>query len=447
MSLKRGIFYTFLTQVPTLLLFFVASTLMTRSLGDEGRGEFALFQNLVALVTMVLGFSLNFGTTYFTAKDQGDPTRMVRVCTSLLMVNLIAVPLLFLVVFSNSRLQRVFLPANTMHWAYLLYLVVLVLLTQVNNFINSILLGLKKFQIINRMSIFTAAISAIGYTSLYFLQDRLDQTWLLPVVLSLHLSYILINTIFWVYSYIRVVGIRPRPTWSWAIIRPVLTFVLVAYVANSMNLVNYRFNIWVVDHYTGTAQLGLYAVALGLAQLLFYVPDPFTTVVQPYLYGEMNRDLLAKFKFIMRLNFTTVATMALTLAFIAPWLVPMLFGKVFAGAVPALYWLLPGITFAASSKLLGPLVVQGNLIRFNLYGVAAATLVTITLSFLLIPSMGIKGAGIASSLSFLANLIVQCVVVSRRMKITIWDMFILRPSDIALFWEIAQRRMPVVIRR
>ncbi len=72
------------------------------------------------------------------------------------------------------------------------------------------------------------------------------------MVLSLHLSYILINTIFWVYSYIRVVGIRPRPTWSWAIIRPVLTFVLVAYVANSMNLVNYRFNIWVVDHYIGT---------------------------------------------------------------------------------------------------------------------------------------------------------------------------------------------------
>lgn len=447
MSLKRGIFYTFLTQVPTLLLFFVASTLMTRSLGDEGRGAFALFQNLVALVTMVLGFSLNFGTTYFTAKDHGDPTRMVRVCTSLLMVNLIAVPLLFLVIFSSSGLQRVFLPASTTHWAYLLYLVVLVLLTQVNNFINSILLGLKKFQIINRMSIFTAAISATGYTSLYFLRDRLDQAWLLPVVLALHLSYILVNTIFWVYSYIRVVGIRPRPTWSWAIIRPVLTFVLVAYVANSMNLVNYRFNIWVVDHYTGTAQLGLYAVALGLGQLLFYIPDPFTTVVQPYLYGEMNRNLLAKFKFIMRLNFTTVATMALTLAFIAPWLVPMLFGKVFAGAVPALYWLLPGIAFAASSKLLGPLVVQGNLIRFNLYGVVVATLVTITLSFLLIPSMGIKGAGIASTLSFLANLIVQCVVVSRRMKITIWDMFILRPGDIALLWEIAQRRMPVAIRR
>ncbi|HRQ83860.1 MAG TPA: oligosaccharide flippase family protein [Flavobacteriales bacterium] len=441
MSLKRGIFYTFLTQVPTLLLFFVANTLMTRTLGDEGRGGFALFQNLVALITMMLGFSLNFGITYFTSKDQGDPTRMVRVCTSLLLVNLISVPLLFLFIFSHPGLHSILLPASSTHWGYLVYLTVLVLLCQINNFINSIMLGLKRFKVINKMSIFTAALSATGYTLLYLLQDRLEPHTVLPVVLGLHLSYILANTLVWTFSYVRLVGIRPVPTWSWAIIQPVLAFVLVAYASNLINLINYRFNIWVVDHYTSTAQLGLYAVALGLGQLLFYIPDPFNTVVQPYLYGEMNRELMGKFKFIMRLNFTTVALLALALGIVAPWLIPLLFGDAFAGSVRALWWLLPGIAFAASSKLLGPLVVQGNLIRFNLYGVAVATLFTIALSFLLVPRLGIEGAGIASSIAFLVNLIVQCVVVSRRMRVSIWDIFILRPSDLVWLKAIVRKRL------
>ena len=54
MSLKRGILYTFLAQAPALLLYFVSSTLITRMLGDAGRGEYAVIQNHAALLTMLL---------------------------------------------------------------------------------------------------------------------------------------------------------------------------------------------------------------------------------------------------------------------------------------------------------------------------------------------------------------------------------------------------------
>ncbi|MBK8580924.1 MAG: oligosaccharide flippase family protein [Flavobacteriales bacterium] len=73
MSLNRGIFYTFLTQAPNLLLFFVASTLMTRVLGDEGRGAYALLQNQTVLFSMLLGFNLGFGITYFTSRTKAIP--------------------------------------------------------------------------------------------------------------------------------------------------------------------------------------------------------------------------------------------------------------------------------------------------------------------------------------------------------------------------------------
>lgn len=441
MSLKRGIFYTLLTQVPTLVLYFVASTLMTRILGDEGRGAFALLQNQVTLVAMVLGFGLPMGTTYFTAKDQGDPTRMVRVCTSLLLVNMLVVPLFFLLVFTLPGLRKVFLPEQAVHWGYWLYLLLNVLLSQASSFIGSVMLGLKKFKIINRMSIFTAAGGAVGFTSLYLFRDALSPQAVLPAVLSVTLGYVVLTAAAWGVIYARVAGIMPRPTWSWAVLRPVLSFVLVGYTGNLINLINYRFDVWVVGSYAGTAQLGLYAVAVGIGQLFLYIPEPFANVIQPYLYGEMSSQLLAKFKFIMRLNFTTVLLLAAVAGLFAPWFMPLLFGEVFRGSVPALWWLLPGIALVGCSKLLGPLIVQGGYIRFNLYAVATAAAITVILDFLLVPSLGIKGAAMASSLAYLTNVAIQCHVVRFKLGIPIGDMFLLRPSDIGHLRQLVTDRL------
>ena len=197
MSLKRGIVYTFLTQAPTLLLYFVASTLMTRVLGDEGRGAYALLQNQTALFSMLLGFNLGFGITYFTSKHQGNPAQMVRIAASALSLNLIATPILLALIYWNTGLRQIFLPKEATHWAFLVYVLLTVLLSQLTSFIGSIMLGMKKFRTLNRMSILNAALSAIGFTTLYLLRDRVEPDHVLPLVLVVALSSVLLQTIIW----------------------------------------------------------------------------------------------------------------------------------------------------------------------------------------------------------------------------------------------------------
>lgn len=442
MSLKRGIVYTFLTQAPTLLLYFVASTLMTRVLGDQGRGAYALLQNQTALFSMLLGFNLGFGITYFTSNDQGNPARMVRIAASAISLNLIVTPILLALIYWNSGLRQIFLPKEATHWAFLVYVLLTVLLGQLTSFIGSIMLGMKKFRTLNRMSIFSGAISATGFTTLYLLRHQVGAENVLPLVLAVALGTVLVQTIIWCAIYIRVVRIPPIPIWSWAVLRPFLAFVMVGYLSNIINLINYRFDIWVVGNYAGTAQLGLYAVAVGLGQLFFYIPEPFSRVVQPYLYGDMNQDLLEKFKFIVRLNLSIVFTFSLVLGFLAPWIVPLLFGKAFSDAAIALQWLLPGIVFISGSKLIALLVVQGGFIRFNLYATALAAVLTIVLDLLLIPRWGIVGAAFASSISYMALLIVPCLVVRYKMHIPIWDMLILQSSDLAKIRTMVGIRIP-----
>jgi O-antigen/teichoic acid export membrane protein len=440
-SLKRGIFYTFLTQAPTLVLYFLASIFMTRVLGDEGRGAYALLQNQVVLITLLLGLNFGFSITYFTAKDRGDPSRMVRIGASVFLFNLVLTPLILALLFWDNGLHQTFLPDQADHWGYMLYLFVAVLCAQASAWIGAIMLARKKFRVINRMSLLSAALGTVGYCLLYWFGNSGDPGHALALVLGIAAATATLTLIVWCLIYVREVGIFPTPTWDWALLRPVLGFSMIGYLGGIINMINYRFDIWVVGNYAGTAQLGLYAVAVGVGQLLFHIPEPASRVVQPYLYGNMDTAMLGKFKFISRMNFTLVALLALLLGLSAHWVFPLLYGDTFAASASPLAWLLPGIIFVCASKLLGPLLVQGGLIQYNLYGALVSAVVTIGFCFLLIPRMGIVGASIASTISYFANFTVQCMAVRLKMRIGLADMFLLLPSDIGRLKELVFRRL------
>lgn len=444
MSLKRGIVSTFFVQAPTLMMYFVASTCMTRILGDAGRGEYALFQNQVTLLAMLFGLSLPLGITYFTTKNNGDASTVVRIAATGFLFSLAGVLLMLLLIFHNSTISELFFPNVTLRWEYMAYLLLCILATQVNSWVSAILLSLKKFRTLNQLGVLAAALNAVGFSLLYIVRGRFEQDQGLMFVLGVSLASILIMTLVWCSVYVRVIGIVPVPTGDWTVIRPFLAFVLVSFISDLINLINYRFDIWVVGNSAGTAQLGLYAVAVGLGQLFFYIPEPFSRVVQPYLYGDSSPAMVERYKFIARLNFTTVGFLSLLLAVVAVWAIPLLYGDEFLGATSALYWLLPGIVFVSSSKLVTPLLVGRGLIRFYLYATTTAAVVTIILDLLLVPRWGIVGAALASTVSYLFLLVLQCAAVRYKMGIRVSDMFFLKASDLRHIMDLLRVRISTI---
>ncbi|HNK69653.1 MAG TPA: polysaccharide biosynthesis C-terminal domain-containing protein, partial [Flavobacteriales bacterium] len=213
------------------------------------------------------------------------------------------------------------------------------------------------------------------------------------------------------------------------VMRPFLAFSLMGYLTNMINLVNYRLDIWIVDQFSGTANLGLYAAAVGVGQLFFNIPEPLSRVVQPYLYSSNDDGMMERFRVIARLNFTAVTVLCIFTAIIAPWLLPLMYGPDFSGSVTALRLLLPGIAFCGAYKLLAVVLIQRGLLRFNLYGSVIAALTTVVLDLVLIPAMGITGASIASSIAYLAILGVTCLVLRYRLNMPVAELFLLRPSD------------------
>jgi O-antigen/teichoic acid export membrane protein len=423
-SIQRSIFFTFLAQAPTLLLYFVASTLMTNVLGDEGRGAFALLQNLVTYLMMGLGFNFGLGLMYHTARSDGDQRTAVGMASSAFLVNLAVVPSILAALILNDRLRGIFFPGELAHPGYYGYVLCSVLVGQWITFIAAMVQGLKLFHILNRMSIITATFSCGGFGVVWLLRHDIAPGQVLPLALGITLTGVTAQAIIWTVVYVRRIGLPPVPMRDWSVIRPFMAFALTGHLTNIINLINYRFDIWVVNGYTGTANLGLYAVAVGVGQLFFNIPEPLSRVVQPYIYANDSEAMLHRFKIIARLNFTVVALLCAFMALVAPWLLPWLFGHEFAGSVSALRYLLPGIVFCCAYKLLAVVVTQRGLLRYNLYGAILAAITTV------VPRFGIIGAAWASTIAYLAILTVTCLVLHYRLRMTVSDLFLLRPADL-----------------
>ncbi|MFN3874367.1 MAG: polysaccharide biosynthesis C-terminal domain-containing protein [Flavobacteriales bacterium] len=429
MSLKRSIFYTSLAQVPTLLLYFAASMLMTRLLGDEGRGAYALITNQSALLALLLSLNIGYGISYFASRS-GSARTVVGTASTLLLANLLLAPLLLALLRATPAASQVLMPARAQHWLYWAFVYGSIMLSLLNTAALSMLLTRKRFRELNLSSIIGAGVSAVGFAALYLSRERIEPDWMLPAVLIVTISGQAVITGLSCLLYAMHVGLRPAPILDWQAMRPILAFSMVGYLSTLLNMVNYRFDTWVVNHYHGTASLGLYSVGVGLAQLLFHVPEPFTRVVQPYLFGSRDEATLVRFKAVARINFTVVLLLAALLALTAPVVVTLLFGDVFIGSVLPLRLLLPGIVLNCAFKLLAQLVVQGGRQRYNLIAAMVGAACTVALDFALIPRMGIAGAAIASSIAYAAVLAVVLHAIRNRMGIAVGDLFLVRMSDI-----------------
>jgi O-antigen/teichoic acid export membrane protein len=168
---------------------------------------------------------------------------------------------------------------------------------------------------------------------------------------------------------------------------------LPAMLGELATLAAHRLDLVVVAVLLGAGDVGRYAVALALAELLLIVPNGASQVLLPQVArderGRATGPLVA---------LTTVAGLlaALGLSLAGPALVPALFGDAFAGAVHALPWLaVATVALGAWKLLLADLAARGRT-DLRVTTAVVATAVMLGADAVLVPRWGIGGAGMAS---------------------------------------------------
>jgi O-antigen/teichoic acid export membrane protein len=90
----------------------------------------------------------------------------------------------------------------------------------------------------------------------------------------------------------------------------------------------------------------------------------------------------------------------LPLGAVAYWMVPLIFGAGYRGAVPLLWMLIPGAIFAACGQVVGDLLRGGNHLAAVAWAQGPAAVFLVVLLIVLLPVIGVMGAAISSTVAY-----------------------------------------------
>lgn len=195
-----------------------------------------------------------------------------------------------------------------------------------------------------------------------------------------------------------IATLRPRYI-SVELLRRSLGFGLLTSLANFAILLTYRANQAILG-YLGTAEeIGIFVVALGLAERLRVLPNAITTAFLPRLANEFaqRRDQVPR---VYRYTLLITLLGALGAAVLGAPAIVVLFGREFIGAIMPFLLLLPGVVMLAGDSVLSSALLARGKPKYAMWTSWFTLAASIVLNLLLIPPLGIAGAALASTVAY-----------------------------------------------
>jgi stage V sporulation protein B len=200
-------------------------------------------------------------------------------------------------------------------------------------------------------------------------------------------------------------------------------------VGNALQFLNYRLDFFLVSALKGSAAVGVYSVAVSLAELLWRISAAAATILFPRVAAGSPGGVAFTAR-VTRIALAVTAAAALALAAVGYPLIVGLFGSAFAQAYVPMLLLLPGvIALSLANILASDLAGRGNP-GYSSIAAGVTLVVTIALDLALIPRFVASGAAVASTAAYSAAGIFLLVVFTRRFGLRATELVLPRLIDL-----------------
>ncbi|MBP6687153.1 MAG: polysaccharide biosynthesis C-terminal domain-containing protein, partial [Lacibacter sp.] len=224
---------------------------------------------------------------------------------------------------------------------------------------------------------------------------------------------------------------------SQELLKPFMSFALIAVVTNSMTFLMYRVDYWFVNKYCGDqpGDLGNYIQACKLAQLFFIVPSILAAVVFPMTASGRREEMNEKMQLLSRGLILFYVIACLALAGVGYWLFPFVFGQTFNNMYLPFVLLVPAILSYSVIHLLAAYYSGKKVLNVNFKGNVIALTVIVLGDLLLIPRFGIKGAAVASSIGYICYMSYMITMHSKEYKSRFSDFLLFKKNDSRILFK------------
>lgn len=451
MGFTKSVTITFLSNMFLFLLSIITTTLLSRLLGPAGKGVVDVANNFLTFATLILGLGLAASNVFFLGKNKKDLGGVVGNNIYLTVASaLLLLPFYFL----NAHYHFQFLRGVSN-----LQMLIVLLSVPFANFKASmvnVLLGLQDVVEYNRINVIDKTLNLVllGAFLLYILSPS-------SAILATLLGAVAVSVweIFILQRWVKRSGFLGSETGIEAgngaardrlgylfrldlpLMRRMLGYGLKAQVGNIVQRLNYRLDVFIVNYFLPISQVGIYGIAVALGETLWGVSGSIATVIFPIASASTDkRELVTFTNQVTRFSFTLITLFSLALALVSKPLIILWFGSSFVTATGALLWLLPGIAIFSVSNILANYLAGVGLVEKNIYSSIISGIVTVVLDLFLIPRIGINGASIATSLSYIMFTLTTLYFYIHYTQSRWQDVLILKGTDVAMLSRILRQR-------
>jgi O-antigen/teichoic acid export membrane protein len=224
-----------------------------------------------------------------------------------------------------------------------------------------------------------------------------------------------------------------------------LTFGMQSGLADLVSFFNYRVDLLVLGLLRGTEEVGIYSVAVQIAEGLWFISSAIGVAIYARV-GQLPRleaaQLTARS---MRHAIFIIAVLALGAVLVAGVLMPVVFGPEYVAAVTAFRLLAPGIVIFGLGRIFSTFFTNAlGRPRIPLVIAATSLGISVPLCFVLVPSLGMNGAAIATTISYSASMLLAIILFSRETGIPPRQMLLVNGDDLRGYLRFGRRMISTI---
>lgn len=418
-------------QLLTALLGLLTVILVARLLGPEGNG---IYQMVILLPTMIVTFSnLGIGpaTVFYVARKDYSIETVIKgnlilgliISTLACLIALIVVLVLGDNIFPD--IPRILL----------LIIIIVIPVSLIQSYMITIFQGLQDFKVFNIVSIIPqVVILIIVVISLWVLGCGVELAILAYMVGNF---VALLMCIYYLSKYISF-----KSNFNISYIKDIINYGWRAHLSNILAFLNYRIDVFLVNGYLNPVAVGLYSIAVQIAERLWILSQAVSTVLLPRISELKDEEETRKqiTPLFCRWVLITTSVCSVFLAIIAPYFIPLLFGKSFVSATVTFQIMLPGIILLSHARIIANDIAARGRPEINMYLSFIAIIVNITGNIILIPIMRINGAALSTTISYFLNAYLTVIFYSRLSKVKWYKTIIPERRDFEILLAVLRLR-------
>jgi O-antigen/teichoic acid export membrane protein len=390
LNLSMAIGSTIARQVLASGLYFIAIWITARQLGPHENGVLATILLLPQTLYAFLNLGLGPSNVYFLSGGAGNHQAMRN--RNWILAGALWLAVVAILALSSDELVAKYLPGIAKRHA--LYASLLFPMLLLAAWSSSLIQGKRDYDAYNKTllvqpSVFCAAVLLLA--AIHAL-----------TVLSVLSCYILSQMSLWLLSEAKISRFQASAGSASHSFGAAIRFGLRAHVSNVITFLNYRLALYLVSYMLGAAATGKYALSIQLAEVLWLISGAASMIVFPEsaAHSKSPLALQAMIRKIAASVFQVTCAGALIAAAVAPFAIPWIFGRAYAGSVAPFLILLPGIVVWSYMTVLSNSIAGMGYQMVNVRSALLCLAINIAGDLVAIPRFGVNGAAAASTIAF-----------------------------------------------